>query len=540
MNVNRRREHPPVPGLQAAIVVLGMGFADAALAEPVVESPAPRHANFDTGYLLPRDSLVLEFGSHQTGPDKGDGTGIQLYHGGVDRRGSGRLQFGIDAQVFDDPPVSAIGGSLDNVTLANVGAHLKVLLRSDARMDLAALAGLEYFGIEPDATAGDDWIHGAAATLKLPASFRVGPDLRLHLVPGVTVFPDRLEGYEFLGTNVHMGVGATWQPGPRLQAYGGVTASVGPGGNTLDADGEIERRPVWTAGFRYAVTPRVALDVFATNGLGMSPATDLVTLFPGGDEALFGLKLSYAPGARGEVRAAYGVDAPSPVTPRDRQLARAGFTLSSADTLSPGQGQLGLGAGSDDNAALALRFSPDHAIQIEALIEDYADDGSVGPDRNPSQDARYMFGGRLQFLDRNNGDAFSLSAGLLAGRDVERPTTGVLFADLAASRDIGAATAVTINPRFAVFGDEEIGGLGLGINHAFGPNWQVIGEVTPVSGGEDAVWAAGARYAFDAAPASLDLFATNAIGRHGLGTLVAQDSARIGVGVSFESRLFRR
>ncbi len=45
-----------------------------------------------------------------------------------------------------------------------------------------------------------------------------------------------------------LGAGATWQPTPRLQAYGGVTASLGPGGNTMEADGDITRVPVWTAG----------------------------------------------------------------------------------------------------------------------------------------------------------------------------------------------------------------------------------------------------------------------------------------------------
>jgi len=526
-------------GSSLAVAMAVGPFTDAASADPVVERIAPRHANLDTGYLLPAGSLVLEFGSHQTAPDTGAGTGTQLYHGGIDWRGAGPFQFGVDAQVFDDPPISAIRGSTENVTLLGFGANVKYQIRGDARMSVSALAGLEYFAIEPDATAGDDWVHGAAATLKLPASFRLSPDLHLHLVPGVTIFPDSLEGYEFFGTNAHMGAGLTWQPTPRLQAYGGVTGSFGPGGNTVTANGGIDRTPVWTAGLRYAVTPRVALDAFATNGLGMSPATDLVTLFPGGDEALFGLKLTYAPGAQGSQRQAYGADPLAPVTPRDRQLARDGFTLSSADTLSPGEARAALGGGTDDNAALALQFSPDHAIQLEALVEDYAEDGSVGPDRNPSEDARYMFGGRLQLLDQNNGDAVSLSARLLAGRDIERPTTGVLFGGLSASREIGAATAVTVNPRFAVFGDEEIGGLGLGLNHVIGRNWQLIGEITPVTGGEDAVWAAGARYALDGMPASLDLFATNAIGRHGLGTLVAQDSTRIGLGVSFETRLFR-
>lgn len=534
-----------IVGTGAALLAASCAWAEpmAGGSATLLEYPAPRHANLDTAAVLPRNSYTLEFGSHQTAPGTGlgGGTGTQVYHGGLDWRGSGRLQFGVDVQAFDDPPLSAIRGATGDVALFSAGASAKYQVLRSGRLSVAAQAGLDYFAIRPGGLNGsDDWVHGFAASLDVPASFQLGPELALHLVPGVTVFPDRLEGYDFYGTNFSLGAGATWQPTPRLQAYGGVTASLGPGGNTIEADGDITRTPVWTAGLRYAVTPRLALDAFATNGLGMSPATDLVTMFPAGDEPLFGLKLTYAPAGRGTVPDSYGAARIAPPTARERQLQRDGFTLSSADVLHAGEARLHLGIGSDDNAAAAVYFSPDHQIQLEAVLEDYADDGSVGADRNPSEDARYMLGGRLQLLDQYNGDAFSLSARLLAGRDIERPTVGVLYAGLSATRDLGDRTAVTANLRAAAFGDEVLAGLGFGVNHALSDSLALVGEATPVSDGETPVWALGARYSPPGAAASLDLYATNAIGRFGLGTLVAQDGARIGLGVSFESRLFAR
>ena len=58
----------------------------------------------------------------------------------------------------------------------------------------------------------------------------------------------------------------------------------------------------------------------------------------------------------------------------------------------------------------------------------------------------------------------------------------------------------------------------------------VIAEATPVAlDGSTPTWAAGLRYNIPDTGLAVDLHATNAIGRNGLGSLVAQDDTRFGL-----------
>ena len=86
-------------------------------------------------------------------------------------------------------------------------------------------------------------------------------------------------------------------------------------------------------------------------------------------------------------------------------------------------------------------------------------------------------------------------------------------------------------------------GLGLGVNYEVFDGMRLIGEVTPVSDGRDPTWALGARYDLPNGKWSIDATATNAIGRYGHGTMVAQNDTRFAVGLSTQfnvSSLFRR
>ena len=106
------------------------------------------------------------------------------------------------------------------------------------------------------------------------------------------------------------------------------------------------------------------------------------------------------------------------------------------------------------------------------------------------------------------------------------------FAEGIASMKLNENLAVTVNPKIAAFGNTEIYGLGLGANFEVFDGLELIGEVTPTDGGNGTVWAAGVRYNLGNSGFSVDASASNAIGRNGLGTLIAQDDIKFALGVT--------
>ena len=95
--------------------------------------------------------------------------------------------------------------------------------------------------------------------------------------------------------------------------------------------------------------------------------------------------------------------------------------------------------------------------------EQWADDGTVGPPTIPNTDARVMAGGKLRLKDQNNGDAFSMSAHALLGRD--SGGTGVFYVGLPATYQVNEDFAVNVNPKVAGFGNTTTFGLGVGVNY---------------------------------------------------------------------------
>ena len=100
--------------------------------------------------------------------------------------------------------------------------------------------------------------------------------------------------------------------------------------------------------------------------------------------------------------------------------------------------------------------------------------------------------------------------------------------------------ALVISSKVAVFGSQRKNGVGFGINYAVLPQLQLIAEVTPVSNGEPLVWAAGLRYGLAGSGLTMDLQATNAVGRYGLGTMVGQSETKITLGATMRLNFMRR
>ncbi len=551
--IYRRVQRPVLLALLVALaasVFSGAGFAKHATpgtrqTAPMQRSPLETHPgllfNFQTASTLPAGALMLSVGTHQTNPNgPAPGTGNQMYYGGLKYGISERFQLGVSYQYFEDPPGLPINGTYPEVRTRALAFSARLRLIRGQRLSVSSTASIESYAFKSTMfnSRTDHSGEQIVGALHLPFSYRLTPRLQLHLTPGVSYFSSDINGFAFYGTIPSLGVGLSWMPNERFLAYATITAPFGPGGNTISSKQAIIRVPVWGLGARYNVTPKAAVELYLTNGFGATPATYILPLFPDGRQLLFGAKLVYTPGRGAGYRPNYRGISPRPPSPRDRQLELDGFTLASGDTLSPGT-LVGTGifaTGGDIGGALFL--SPDYDGQVEAMIERYAHDGSVPPSSSAGKVARYMLGAKLRFMDQNNGSPLSLSARALLGRDLN--LVGVFYFGLPMTYKLNQRLALMLNPKLSFFGKQRKYGVGFGANYELFKGFQLIAEVTPVSGYERTVWAAGIRYSSAKSPVIVDLHATNAIGRYGLGSMIGQSSVKIALGIVTRFNLKRR
>ncbi len=477
--------------------------------------------------MLPKGAVLGYAGQQQANPAGSSGTGNQLYTLGLEAATSDRLSFGIAYDKFADP--IAIGGVPDGIReMLTVGVHGKFRYFDNGTVQMGVLGAVNWLRLSSGyyGTTADDGSYAIGA-IQAPVTVDVGPRLQFHLTPGVSVFPDSINGRDFYGTVPYIGGGVTFQAAPRLGIYGLVNVPFGANGNTIAPSGAMKNVPVWTAGARYLVTPKAALDLYVTNGFGATPATEILTFYPDGDETLVGLRLSYTPGWEGDYPSSYR--GARPLTARERRLQFPGLTLASADTLDPGLVALSATYGTDGHYNYGAAFSPDQDIEFGLHVERLADDGSRVPPLKVGTDdeTRWLVSAKLRFLDQNNGSPFTMSGNLALGREFDT-RFGVVHASLPMSYKFGDRIAATAEPKFAAYGSTELYGLGLGMNAELYEGLDLIAEVTPMAG-EDMTWAAGARYT--AGNASFEVKATNTAGDFGVATMLAQDDVRYSVGV---------
>lgn len=508
--------------------------------DPLERFPG-RLAAFETGNVSPKGTLELNVGARQTSPDDRAGTGNQLYHGGGSYAFTDRFAAGLQIQNYTDPiagPIEGVPGlapdNIPQLETTEVALWGKYQLYRDERWAISALGSVEAFtSMQSDFWGGffNKQSGIMLGAVKTPITYTINPTFQLHLTPGVTFSPDDINGDRFYGTVVTLGTGVTYKPLDRLVFFATAETPVS-GENTLNNRNEYEKKPVWTVGTRYNVTPRVAFEGYITNGFGVTPATSMMTFFPDGDHVLVGARLNYTPGASYDE--SYRTLSLPPSQPQ-RNRQQDGFTLGSAATLEPGFMRTELWYGSDDNAGVTLNFSPDRDAEIQLHFERYSDNDTARAEIVPSTDVRYMIGPKLRLLDQNNGNAYSLAARMLYGRQITPDSVkiGVFYTDLIANYQAPGGLSFTASPKIAAWGSTELVGLGLGVGYTFGNGLELLAEVTPVGRDNDeTTWAAGARYHFGTSGFSLDAQATNSIGRQGIGSMIAQDETRFAVTLS--------
>lgn len=512
--------------LQAGFFLLS-GIATPAMAAeefPFSQMPTRLHG-LSTGWLQPAATNSAELGTRQTGAPDGGGTGTQVYDGSLGFRGNWPFQLGLSFHVFDDIPNRPVLGSSSKISFGSASVDGKYALYERDRLAVAVKGSLGYMIYRNGFDETDSFV---GATLSIPASYRLTPTVAAHGEIGVTILPDRIAGQDGLGNRAFASLGLSWQAHDRVTLYGNAKALL----REINTGIEGDEDRLFTFGARVALTPQVAATAFATNVYSVSPMLDDVAFFPGQADTTFGAALTYVPSNKRFNMARYGTP---DVAAADKVLTFGdGITMMGPATIGSNELRASLSYGAADNPGLSFFVSPDPDFQIEVIFEDYA-----LPDGNPfrtevAEDTRYSVGVRYQAMSEAEGDPVSLGARLALGRDFEKPTAGVAYAEAALRKTLNPGIEVTFAPRIAAEGTSRFYAAGLGLGWTPIQNIQVLGEYS-LTGGDAAgdVWAVSLQRSFPNSVSAINVFVTNAAGRSGMGSMLSGET-QVGLALTWQ------
>ncbi len=509
-----------------------------------LQTPPTRLVNLETANQLPLGSVQFEAGTHQANPgdNRQGNTGYQNYYTSLDWGVTDKLQVGFAAQFFDDPTKGQINGTFPNLTFVSFAPSVKYQVFKNERLKVAVSGTAELLELSSDPglfnnTNKKSSEYFGIGKVEVPVTYNADDDIQLHFTPGVAFYPETVKGADFYGTFLNVGAGISWQASEKLNLFANANLPLGPGGNTLSSDdNSIYRKLVWAAGTRYAVNPRAGVEVYGTNAFGATPTTSLLAFIPDGNEVIFGANVKYIFDFGQNYASSFGNKPDIPLTNRDKQLLLDGLTLSSSTTLPPDQIRLTTGMTSGGNAKLNLMYGLANDLQLEIPIEQFGNNDNLPSGETFGNAIKFGAGAKLRFLNQAQGDPFSLSVKVKGVRDSKRPRVGTLFAEVPIVYQNSNKTALFFNPKAAFYRKEERFGLGLGINQLLTDKFQLIGELTPVSGHE-LVWSTGLRYFDSTADLGIDIYASNTSGQNSIGGLVADTSTNIGFNVHWLFRL---
>ena len=521
------------------------GVVSAQQQTTLIERHPTDHESFTTGNILPRGALKGALGFQQTNPwIETPGTSNQVYLANLALAPISGLEFGLDYMNFVDPPPFPIVGAPLNSQIQVIGGGLraKVRLYQAHRIRVAGQVAAERMKFDSPIFGATSNEYLTVGSAHLPVSYEITPTLQAHVTPGISVFPGRRStGGRFYGTIASVGAGLSWLPTRRIMVYGNATQPL-TGANTILSDGSYARRPVLTLGAHYAIGPNSAFEFWATNGLGATPTSGILTFFPNADIVIVGAKLVHTFGPGAPSKAPYGRDPQQVLTPRQRILAGDGFTLSGPRTRGRGafeaQGYLATQGG----RGASLSIAPDHFLELRASYESPANDGSGAVNTVFGDSDRWEGRFKFQLLDQADGWPGSLAVNLALGRD--RKERGVFFVSAPMMTSVTKRLALRMEPKVAMYGtpgstrQQTQLGLGLGAVQTVGRYANLLAELTIKDEG-DPVWAIGAKTRFARSPLELGIYATNAIGTYGVLGMTPQSDPKIAVTISNVTNLFR-
>ncbi|WP_017651646.1 DUF5777 family beta-barrel protein [Fortiea contorta] len=509
-----------------------------------LQLPPTKLHNLETANQLEQGAVQGEAGFLQVLPldDSVSGTGLQTYQIDVDWGVTDDLQLGFTGDIFDDYVKCPAREQCGDFTTATYGAKLKYRLINQSRWAVGVAGTAQLMNVS--ASAGTFTNRASTrlnavtpvGALQFPITYKASANLQLHLTPGVVLFPDTVKGADFFGTFVNIGTGFSWQASPRLNLFANIQAPLGPGGNSFSAkDRSIYRRLLWAVGVDYALNPRMAAEVYATNSFGTTPTTGLLAFIPDGDDLLLGIRFKHVIDWGRRYAADFANRPIVELSERDRSLLFDGFTLATPQTLATGTFQARGGLGTNGSSSFALAYGLTNDAQLELNVDQFG-----GSDRLSGAEISgpgVKIGGaiKLRFLNQRRGDLLSLGFKLAAISEAAfqgNSLNGTIYAEVPIAYQLSPQTSISINPKGAFFGKVSRTGVGIGINQALGENLQFIGEYTPIFDGTRDVWSTGLRF-LPSSKLGIDIFAGNAIGQSGLGTVTAESGTNIGFSVNW-------
>ena len=378
-----------------------------------------------------------------------------------------------------------------------------------------------------------NWI----GALSLPLSWQANRNLQLSFVPAVSFLPgsqgaDQGGAGDFYGTNISLGLGASYRLGNQVQLFGSAMLPLGPGNNAFDGDLVYSRVPILSAGANIAVNPRIGLEASITNGFGLSPATAILALPSAPSEPLLSARFAWNPGAP---------DSPSPrYTPRQASLAIGGLFVNTALTPADGTTQLWLNGDSRGNlfAGAGYSVSNDFQFQLAAgvfngieprnsFVNTYAGDGGLN----------LRFGGKAMVFRPSKKLPLWAAGRISLGRNEDESSKqGYLFFETMNTWEASPTLAFHLNPKLALNGDGTSWGVGLAANLQLGRRFQLIPEINLVAtdlGGDNGSNGSLALRWLASASTTLDVYVSNAAGLYDLGQLLGNDQVRVGARLAF-------
>ncbi len=373
--------------------------------------------------------------------------------------------------------------------------------------------------------------------LSLPLSWQTNRNLQLSFVPAVSFLPgsqgaDQGGGGEFYGTNINLGVGASYRIGNQVQLFGSAMLPLGPGNNAFDGNLVYSQVPVLSVGANIAVNPRIGLEASITNGFGLSPATAILALPSAPSEPMLSARFAWNPGAP---------DSPSPrYTPRQASLALGGLSVNTALTPADGTTQVWLNGDSRGNlfAGAGYSVSNDFQFQLAAgvfngieprnsFVNTYAGNG----------DLNLRFGGKAMVFRPSKKLPLWAAGRISLGRNEDESSKqGYLFFETMNTWEASPTLAFHLNPKLALNGDGTSWGVGLAANLQLGRRFQLIPEINLVAtdlGGENGSNGSLALRWLASASTTLDVYVSNAAGIYDLGQLLGNEQVRVGARLAF-------
>jgi hypothetical protein len=324
----------------AALTFAGLGAAlageqpEGAEVRVPLEQRADRTLNFEGASVMPSDTGRAWIGSLFLNP-KVDvpGTGNQIYFFGIERAFDD-WQIGFSGSVFDDQPPSEIEGTRPQIFTETVALHAKRQIVGRDRLQLAGLLSVEAHRFASREEKGAEVSHkvNAIGAVAFPLSLQLIGGLEFQVLPSFAAFPSELEGRPYYGDVASIGAGLSWRLGRRLELYSSYNEPLS-GDNNISSDGTLQRVAISSAGARFNVTPRLAIDLLATNGMGVTPATRILAFFPDGNNDMYAVNVIWTPPTATNLIPRSYSDTPSDQKPDDI-ADESGFTLSSADRKS--------------------------------------------------------------------------------------------------------------------------------------------------------------------------------------------------------------